>query len=95
MVRTVRNEFKLKSRYFSKRKSRKVAGGTLVIPLRLKSKICKFLTTSKLDESNFCSIFDDKFRTFKLLVSVNAMVGKAVRKFSDKSSFSSDDAPYN
>lgn len=34
---TVRNEFKLKSKYFSCDKSRNVAGGTEVITFRLKS----------------------------------------------------------
>lgn len=90
---TVRSEFKLKSRYFNCFRSRNVAGGTDAIPFRLKSSICTLFSASKLLESNFCIIFDDKFNTFNSPTSRNAIVGKALMKFSDKSSFSRVDAP--
>lgn len=93
MTLTVRNEFKLKSKYFNCDKSLNVAGATELIPLRLRSKICKALKFSKWDESNFWIMFDDKFRSLRLPTSCNAIDGNNDMKFSDRSSFSNVDAP--
>lgn len=92
---TVLNEFKLISRYFNCFKSLNVDGGTELIPFRLRSKICRDFKFSKWDDSNFWIMFDDKFNNFKLLTSCSATVGKTVIKFSDRSSFSNDEAPWN
>lgn len=64
------------------------------MPFRLRSRICSDFKSSNWAESIFWIMFDDKFNNFKLLTSCKAMDGNKVMKFSDKSNFSNDDAPY-
>lgn len=90
---TVRNEFRLKSKYFNCDKSLNVAGGTEFIPFRLRSSTWRAFKFSKWDDSNFWIIFDDKFNNLRLPTSCSAIVGNAEKKFSDKSNFSSVEAP--